>query len=117
VCPLIHHHSRINRHQFGQCVEIRAITDAYRSRWNATSADGVSLPLLGIVRTIVIADKVSYPKLLIGVFPFCRVSHGCAKAKRLACLMIRSGTFRAMIAVWQFGRGQTKCRNACKTAN
>ena len=39
----------------GQSAAIRTITDAYRSRWNATSAE--SMPLLGMVRTVVIANS------------------------------------------------------------
>ena len=35
----------------------------------------------------------------------------------LTCLMIRPGTFRAMMAVWQCGRKRTKCCDACKTAD
>lgn len=35
----------------------------------------------------------------------------------LTCLMIRPGTFRAMMALWQCGRKRTKCCDACKTAD
>ena len=35
----------------------------------------------------------------------------------LTCLMIRPGTFRVMMAVWQCGRKRTKCCDACKTAD
>ena len=47
----------INIACIGESVAIRTITDAYRSRWNATSAESASMPLLGMVRTIVIADS------------------------------------------------------------
>jgi alkanesulfonate monooxygenase SsuD/methylene tetrahydromethanopterin reductase-like flavin-dependent oxidoreductase (luciferase family) len=41
----------------GPSVTIRTITDAYRSHWNATSAKSANMPLLGMVRTIVVADS------------------------------------------------------------
>lgn len=41
----------------GQSGAIRAITDAYRSRWNATPVESASMPLMGMVRTVVIAES------------------------------------------------------------
>ena len=47
----------INIACIGRSAAIRAMTDAYRSRWNAASVESDSMPLLGMVRTVVIADS------------------------------------------------------------
>jgi alkanesulfonate monooxygenase SsuD/methylene tetrahydromethanopterin reductase-like flavin-dependent oxidoreductase (luciferase family) len=48
--------NNINIACIGPSSAIRTMTDAYRSRWNATSVESDSMPLLGMVRTVVIAD-------------------------------------------------------------
>ncbi len=47
----------INIACIGRSAAIRTVTDAYRSRWTAASAESATMPLLGMVRTVVIADS------------------------------------------------------------
>lgn len=47
----------VNIVSVGSANRVRAITDAYRSRWQAKAAPNAIMPLLGMVRQIVIADS------------------------------------------------------------
>jgi alkanesulfonate monooxygenase SsuD/methylene tetrahydromethanopterin reductase-like flavin-dependent oxidoreductase (luciferase family) len=76
--------NNINIACIGQSSAIRTVTDAYRSRWSATSAEGARMPMLGMVRTIVVghtdteANALAIPayKRWLETFTHLSRSHG-----------------------------------------
>src|ERR1700736_493711 len=56
--------NNINIACIGRSAAIRGMTDAYRSRWSATSAAGARMPMLGMVRNIVVGRTDAGAKAL-----------------------------------------------------